>query len=397
MKVLLAHNRYQWLGGEDVAHRLDRRLLERHGHEIISYERDNAEIEGLGLVGRARVAAESVWSPRSRRDLAELVSRTEPDIAYFVNTFPLISPSALAACRDAGLPVVVGLHTYRLACPNAFLFRDGDVCEDCLHRRVKWPGVLHACYRESRVQTGVVATMLAVHDVARAWHRYVDVFVAVSEFGRDKLVESGLPHDRVLVRPNYTDPDPGGRAPGPDGGFALFVGRLSEEKGVGVLVDGFAKLPDIPLKIVGDGPARGGLEQAIATAGLTNVELVGPLAHAEVLELMRSARLFVFPALSYEHCPFVLVEAFACGTPVLASDRGAMPEMVTGNGAGGVFAAGDAGDLARAVREVWTDDDLLATWRGRARRSFEERYSPDRAYATLMEAFELAKVHADRR
>ena len=388
MKVLLGHNTYQWPGGEDVSVDRDARLLADHGHEVVSYLRDNDEIEGYGPVQRVRLAAETVWSRRSRHDLAELLARERPDIAHFHNTFPLISPSAFAACRDAGVPVVLTVQNYRAGCANAFLFRDGHVCEDCLHRTVKWPAVLHRCYHDSRAQSAVVAGMLAAHHVSHAWSRLVDAFIAVSEFGRAKLIEAGLPADRLLLRPNFLDPDPGDRPPGRDEGYALFVGRLSPEKGLGTMLKAFATTPQIPLRVVGDGPLRGELEASARDN--PNVSFLGQRDRPEVLELMRGARVLVFPSVWYEHFPLVLVEAFATGLPVVSSSLGAMIEIVEAPGLGFTFPPGDADRLAERLRWAWDHVDDVAA-RGRAaRRMFETRYTAEPAYQRLMEIYERA-------
>ena len=391
VKILLAHNTYQWPGGEDTAFELDAKLLEDHGHEVIRYVKDNDAIEGLGISKRARVAGGAFWAVGTKREVAALIAKEKPDVAHFHNTFPLISPSAFAACRDAGVPVVLTVQNYRFACVNAFLFRDGRVCEDCLHRTVKWPGVLHACYRDSRTESAVVAGMLTAHRWLRTWSRLVDVFLTVSQFGRDKLVEAGLPADKVVIRPNFAYPDPGDRAPGRDEGFALFAGRLSPEKGLDVLLDAWSHLDGVPLRVIGDGPLRDELRRTVAERQLP-VELLGPRSRAEVLEAMRAARLMAFPSKWYEHFPFVLVEAFASGLPVVASALGAMNEIAEAGGIAFTFPAGDSAALADRVTWAWTHPEQTASMGRRARAVYEQQYTGDIALARLLEIYERARA-----
>jgi glycosyltransferase involved in cell wall biosynthesis len=395
LKVLLGHNTYQWPGGEDVAVDLDERLLTSRGHEVVRYVRDNDEIASYGPGERMRFAVDTVWSRRSRRDVAALLAVEKPDIAHFHNSFPLISPSAFAACRDAGVPVVLTVQNYRVACANAFLFRDGGVCEDCLHRTIKWPAVVHACYHESRPQSAVVAGMLAFHKVLKLWPRLVDAFIVVSGFGRDKLVEAGLPAKKVLVRANFSDRDPGDRPPGRDDGYALFVGRLSPEKGLATLLDAAELVPDVPFRVAGDGPLRAFVEAGAARC--PNIELLGHRDRAGVFELMRGARVLVFPSLWYEHYPYVLLEAFASGLPVVSSALGAMNEIVGERGLGLTFPAGDAGQLADRLRWAWDHADDISIMGRAARASFEECNTAGPAYQRLMEIYDFATTSARSR
>ena len=168
-------------------------------------------------------------------------------------SFRSISPAAHHAAKAEGVPLVQSVRNYRLICPAATLFRDGGVCEDCLGRTAPWPGVLHGCYRESRSASAAVAAMIVAHRMLRTWQRKVDAFVALSRFARDKLIEGGLPADRIAIKPNFVDDEPGqGRGPGD---YALYVGRLAPEKGLMTLLQAWQRLErPFPLKIVGTGP-----------------------------------------------------------------------------------------------------------------------------------------------
>ena len=250
MKILLLHNYYQRSGGEDEVFLTDASLLEKHGHEVRRYCVHNTSVDDLSYL---RLAGQTLWNADSYRQLRTLFRTESPDIAHFHNTFPLISPSAYYAAAAAGVPVVQTLHNFRLLCPNALLYRDGHVCGDCIGRTVAWPAIVHKCYRESRPATAVTAGMLAAHRVMGTWSHMVATYITLTEFARQKFIEGGLPADRLLVKPNTLRDDPG--QGDHRGGFGLFVGRLSNEKGLDVLLDAWRQLRE-PLKllIVGSGP-----------------------------------------------------------------------------------------------------------------------------------------------
>lgn len=380
MRVLLVHNHYQQPGGEDRVFAAEADLLESRGHRVLRFTAHNDSVAGGGS---AALAATAVWNGRARRELSDLVRRERPDVAHFHNTFPLISPAAYYAARAEGVPVIQTLHNYRLVCPNALLFRDGGACEDCLGRALPWPGVVHACYRGSRAASGATAAVIAAHRMLGTWGRTVTSYVALTRFAREKLVQGGLPPEKVVVKPNFVDPDPGtgeGR-----GGYALFVGRLSPEKGLGTLLAAWRRMGDgaggVPLRIVGGGP----LEPWVAATAreVPGVSVLGERPAAEVRELMRDAAFLVFPSECYENLPTAIIESFAAGTPVLASDMGAAGELVDGGRTGLRFRPRDPDALAARVGWMLANPTGLRRMRREARAEFEKKYTADRSYEAL--------------
>ena len=246
----MLHNHYQQPGGEDQVFEVEGALLEAHGHRVLRYTQHNDSVADMT---RAELAKATVWNTVAYRELRTLIREEQPQVAHFHNTFPLISPAAYHAARAERVPVVQTLHNYRLICPSALFFREGRVCEDCSGKAVPWPGVAHACYRGSRSSSAAVAAMLTAHRVLGTWSRAVDAYIGLTEFARQRFVRGGLPAEKIVVKPNFVHPDPG--AGGGDGEYVLFVGRLSEEKGVDTLLKAW-KRPRVrvPLKIVGDGP-----------------------------------------------------------------------------------------------------------------------------------------------
>ena len=251
MRILSVHNRYQIRGGEDESRQSEENLLREMGHQVEVYEEHNDRISTMNPL---RVASKTIWSQESHQITKRRLKEQHHDIIHVQNFFPLISPSVYYAAKEQGVPVVQTLRNYRLLCPNALFFRDGQVCEDCLGKFVPLPGVIHGCYRESRVASTAVASMITVHRTLRTWVDMVDIYIALTEFARQKFIEGGLPAEKIVVKPNFVNPDPGvGKG---SGGYALFVGRLSVEKGLDTLLAAWEKLSQqMPLKIVGEEPS----------------------------------------------------------------------------------------------------------------------------------------------
>ena len=378
MKILLGHNYYQHAGGEDRAFHADIDLLRRHGHEVIEYTENNAAIERQrGSVG---LALTTVWSVRTHRRLNRILRAYRPDVAHFHNTFPLISPSAYYACQQAGVPVVQTLHNYRLICPGATLYRDGHVCQDCLGRSFAWPGILRGCYRQSTPATAVVALMSTAHRSMRTWQRLVARYIVPTEFARSTLLEGGLRPESVLVRPNFVDPDPG---PGEHrGGFVLYVGRLVPEKGLDTLLHAAERFRGRRLKIVGDGPLAGMVQDA--TLRSPDIQWLGPRPTVEVGELMGAAIALLFPSEWYETFGLVVLEALARGTPVVAADLGGIRELVEPGRTGLLFPPGKPDQLAERVRWAFEHQAELAVMGQAGRRMYLARYAAESAYRSLM-------------
>ncbi|HSL01099.1 MAG TPA: glycosyltransferase [Rubrobacteraceae bacterium] len=384
MKVLLIHNHYQQPGGEDQVFAAEAALLEAHGHQVLLHTVHNDEVANTNPVA---LAGSTIWNRSSYRELRSLIRRERPHVTHFHNTLPLISPAGYYAAKAEGVPVVQTLHNYRLLCPNALFFRDGHVCEDCQGKSVPWPSVLHACYRGSRPASAAVAAMLTTHRGLRTWRDQVDVYVATTEFAREKFVQGGLPPEKVVVKPNFLHTDP--RQGEGRGDYALFVGRLSHEKGVGTLLSAWKRLgARMPLKIVGDGPLAE--EVGYATEGLYGLEWLGRQPQERVLALMKEASVLVFPSTCYENFPVTLLEAFAAGLPVIASNLGGMSSLVVHGRTGLHFRPGDPEDLSAKVEWALAHPTRLADMRSEARAEFEAKYTAERNYVALKEIYETA-------
>jgi glycosyltransferase involved in cell wall biosynthesis len=392
MKVLLVHNQYQRPGGEDQVFAAEGSLLEARGHEVLRYTAHNDEVAGKNPLA---LAGETVWNRSSYGELRDLVRRERPQVAHFHNTFPLISPAAYYAVRSEGAAVVQTLHNYRLLCPGGLLLREGRVCEDCLGRAVAWRGATRGCYRESRAASGVTTMMLTAHRLLRTWTRAVDVYIALTEFGRRKFIEGRLPAQKIVVKPNFVESNIEAARTDvealPGGEYALFVGRLSAEKGVRTLLEASRRVPQVPLRIVGDGPLMSEVRAAVrGSDAASSIEILGQQPRERVLELMRGARFVVVPSEWYETFGLTIIEAFACGVPVIAARLGAMLELVEDGRTGLHFTHGDPLELAEKIAWAWEHAADTRRMGRAARVEYETKYTAERNYEMLMQIYERA-------
>ncbi len=381
MRVLLVHNFYQQRGGEDQVFADEAALLEAHGHQVFRYTVHNDDVTGMNVLALAK---STIWNTQACKAIRTRLHRHRPDVVHFHNTLPLISPAAYHAVRSEGFPVVQTLHNYRLLCPGVLFLRDDHVCEACLGRHVAWPGLVHGCYRGSRMATGAVTAMLAAHRALGTWHTKVNVYIAPSEFVRQKFVQGGIPVRSITVKPHFIYPE---QEEGfGEGGYALFVGRLSREKGVDTLLSAWDHLASlIPLKIVGDGP----LASVVTEKSRQRPEItwLGQQPAQEVLRLMGRASMVIVPSTSYETFGRTVIEAFAVGTPVVASNIGAIAELIDHERTGRLFQRGDPDDLMDQVVWMLTHPAQRNRMRKAVRAEYEEKYTAERNYALLMDIY----------
>jgi glycosyltransferase involved in cell wall biosynthesis len=377
VRILILHSRYLSgaASGENRVVDDEARLLIEGGHQVDVWDPAPANAHGLRLMG---TAAQAIWSTDATARVRWLIRRSEAEIVHCHNLFPVLSPAVLRAASEEGAAVVMTLHNYRLLCLPATFIRDGRVCEDCLGR-TPWPGVVHACYRDSTLGSAALATSLSLHNAFHTFDR-VTKYLAVSGFVRRKYVEAGWPDDRIEVKSNFAWENPKREGPGR---YFLYLGRLSPEKGIGTLVSAWRRSA-ARLLVVGDGPAA----QALREGAPANVEFRPTASPAEVPALIREARALLLPSVCYEAQPRVILEAYAAGIPVLASDLGALPEAVPPE-SGLLVAPGDAGAWADAVEKLLDDRESERLGQG-AWRFWRDRYSPERALQNLEDAYRRA-------
>lgn len=387
MKVLIVHNHYQQRAGEGAAVEAQIAMLHEHGHDVVLYTRDNADMQNYDLREKALSSQRTVYSQETYDQLRVLLAAEQPDVAHVHNVFPLISPSAYWALHDADVPTVQTIHNFRFLCPNGLFYTHAEVCERC-----KNGNTLHAvqrrCYRESYTLSSLYAFTIGLH---RRWGTFqtIDRFIALTQFTAHKLVESGLTtREKVSVLGNFLPnplPNPGStkeREP-----YVVFLGRLTPEKGVETLIAAMAGLPHLGLKILGDGPQASALRTLAHQLGLDQVEFLGHVTGEAKWDLLRRATATVVPSVWYEHFPIVILESLAAGTPVVASDLGSLSHIIDDNETGLLFRLADSEDLSEKLRWLAAHTQEAREMGRQGRRVVESRFSVDRHYGRLVSIY----------
>jgi len=378
MRVLVAHNAYHYRGGEDTVVDAEVDLLRRHGHLVLVYRRDNAELEAM-KPWEASLSA--LWSKRTVSDMNTLCADFRPDILHAHNTFPLISPSLYGAAKRHKVPVIQTLHNFRLVCPQAMLVRQGHSCLECIGH-LPWRGVLHRCYRDSLAASTVVAAMVSLHRVRGTWSQDVSRYIVLNHLCREIFIQGGLPAEKLCIKPNFVRserfPDWHSRSGG------LFIGRLSSEKGLDVLIRAMQRLPRRSVTVYGQGPMQAQVKQA---QGL----IYGGFQQAQMLtQRLHEASWLVMPSTGIESFGLVAIEAFACGTPVIASRQGGLLELVEHGKTGLLVTPGDAEELASAMEYAETHPQQMRAMGRAAWQAYWHHYTPERNYEQLMGIYQQA-------
>ncbi len=395
MKIVVVHNYYQQAGGEESVFKNETDLLESKGHQVIRYTISNELINDLNPL---EIFVKTIWNHTVYSELKELISKEKPDLVHFHNTFPLISPAAYYAAKSESVATVQTLHNYRLFCPVATFLRDGQVCEDCIHKLFPYPSVIHSCYRNSKLASFLASLMIFVHKILGTWNKQIDLFLALTEFSKQKAIEGGLPANKIFIKPNFSTTHH--NHSNKNGSFALYVGRLANEKGIQTMIDAWNKLTyqngyQFPLKIVGDGPLEEFVKESVEKN--KNIQWLGRKNKTEVLELMKNAYCFIFPSIWYETFGMTIIEGFSTGLPVICTDLGAAASLVEDGVTGKKFKSGDSDDLADKVHWVLENPAIIEGMKTNCRSAFLENYSEDLNYELLMEAYvELIRKRGEK-
>jgi glycosyltransferase involved in cell wall biosynthesis len=378
MKILVAHNRYLYRGGEDTVVDAEVNLLRQRGHQVWVYSRDNTEIQYLTSIKAAKT---TFWSRQTVQELQKINQQFSPDLIHAHNTFPLISPSLYGVAQKLRIPVVQTLHNFRLVCPQAMLLREGKHCEDCVGK-LPWRAVVHRCYRQSLPQTALTSTMLVLQRMRGVWHQQISRFIVLNQLCREIFARGGLPLDKLRIKPNFVESPEEPQWQHRRGG--LFIGRLSTEKGIEVLINALDKLPDQMIDVFGKGPL-----QALVEAS-PSLRYGGFQSTAVLRQKLNEAAYLVMPSTGVESFGLVAIEAFACGTPVIATRHGGLRELIHHGQNGLLVPPNDANALASAIAYAESHPDHMRDMGMAARKHYLASYTPERNYQQLIQIYHEA-------
>ncbi len=386
MKILMIHNKYQQKGGEDFVFENEFNLLQKYGHTVDILIFDNNQIKSA--IDKLKIGLFSIYNPESIKILENKINSFKPDIIHVHNFFPIASPSIFFITKKFNIPVVVTLHNYRLICPNALLFRKGNVCEKCIIKVFPYLGIIHKCYRDSFIQTLSLSLVTSIHRYIKTWHSKVDKFITLTNFQKNKFLSSSIniPKEKFVVKPNFSE-DFGEGYQDRENCF-LYVGRLSQEKGILTMLKAFEGT-DFSLIIIGEGDLRN--EVIRYSEENKNIKYLGFKSKNEIINFMKKSKALIFPSEWYEGFPMVLVESLSTGTPIITSNIGSQAEIVKDKHLGMHFTIGDFADLRKKVKEFLKINDKI--FYQNARNEYLEKYTPEKNYEKLLSIYKEA-MHA---
>ncbi|MCC6153125.1 MAG: glycosyltransferase [Candidatus Hydrogenedentes bacterium] len=378
MRVVQIMNWHRFGGGSDFMAKITGEVLRKSGHDVYMMTSDSAGFDA-SLFGRVSACARGIYSRRARREMREVIEDFTPDLVHVHEVYPAHSPWVLRDCRAAGVPVVMTCHDFRVTCPVSTHISHGQPCNRCIH------GSTMSCFtqncRNNRLESAAFALRSGVAKSFSLFHDNVDLFLAPSQFIKQRMVEAGLPEEKLRVVPNMVRMTKGVSDPGA-GRYGAFVGRIAPEKGIDTLLEATWRA-GMPLHIAGHATA-------VPQSTAPNVQWVGHLSGDALTNFYKSARFIVVPSRWAEVFGLVVVEAMMLGIPVIAANAGALPEIVEHGVTGFLFNAGDSQDLARCMMALWKDADLCRRMGQAGRAKAMQMYTARQYYVNLLNAYKAA-------
>lgn len=375
MKILQVHNIYIGKTGEETVIEEEKKVLERHGHEVVQFVKNNSELSQYSKLQQLKMYRSLLSSSAIARELEAVIEKEQPDVCHVHNTFPIITPVVYKVCKFKNLPVVQTLHNYKMVCTNSLMFRQGEVCEKCMNKNML-NSVKYKCYRNSYLATAAQASVIQYHRLIGTWDKLIDRYVCLTQFHKEKLVSGGLPAEKTVVKHNFIA-ESGLDCIRED--FFLFVGKIDDYKGLQDLLYLFRHNQHSRFILIGKS------EQPEMFDEFKNVEHLGECERDVVLDHMRRCKAVIFPSKYYEGMPMVLLEAFSHRKAVISRNRGAMSSMVIEGHNGTKYEAED--DLVKAVDVFQKDPDLVNRLGENAYLEYKEKYSVEKGYQNLVELY----------
>lgn len=375
MKVLQIHNTYKHLGGEDVIVELEQNLLTSRGVEVRSIKFDNRAIQAHRLF----------FNPKSYETVDKEIKLFLPDIIHVHNLFYEATPSVLKCAKDNGVPVVMTLHNFRLVCPNGLLLRNDKPCLKCLTKTFAINSIMHSCFQESKARTMLLASTLAYHNMNNTWHKYVNKFITLTSFAKEKFMESslGLSEKQISIKPNSIDDLLEENKMEKE--VYTFIGRLSNEKGIQVAIKAFNKLPNLTLEIVGTGP----LQDKMVKIANKNIKFHGSKPREFIKQQLKRTKALIFPSVCYEGLPNTILEAYSAGVPVIASNIDNINCIVKDQVCGMLFEVNNPKSLIETIN-IFDKNYKALSLTENVRKVYTENYTHDKNIKSLLSIYNEA-------
>lgn len=380
--VLMAHNYYQVPGGEDTVFHNEVKMLEKNGHKVTKYTRHNDDIKG-GIFSKLKLSIETIFSLKTYKEVKKLIDENDIDIVHVHNTLPLISPSIYYAARVKKVPVVQTIHNFRLLCPGATFTRSGEICEDCVSKGLE-QSLKYKCYRNSLSQTFIMYTMLKLHRIIGTYNKIN--YITLTEFNKQKLSTLVKDESKIHVKPNFVEKREDIERTLED--YFVYIGRLDDIKGIKFLVEAWKNIDkDINLYIIGTGPEEEKLKHIISENRLNNVKLLGFIEREDAFKVIEKSRAIIVPSQWNEPFGMVIIEAFSKSVPVIASNIGSIPYIVTNNLDGILIKHNDNFELKKAVNTIFYNNELNEVLGNNAYKTYKDKYTDYENYNTLKKIY----------
>jgi glycosyltransferase involved in cell wall biosynthesis len=411
MKILLVNNFFYNRGGDCTYMFSLKKLLEEKGHKVmvfsmdhprnfhseysdyfVSYINYDEEVKNVNLSSGINVLKRTVYSREAKKKIEGLLKHDKPDIVHLQNIHHHITPSVFYPIKKYKIPLVWTLHDYTVICPNTSFLSHGRVCEKCKKRKYYWSPIVK-CKKNSLVASTMAAIETTLHRIMGV-NKLVDAFITPSEFLRNKLIEYGFNKERIVCVNNFSNVDLMNKRNNP-GDYYLYVGRITEEKGIKTLIDAAIAASIGRLKIVGEGPLKESMISYVDVNNGRNIEFLGQKSHDEVMELIRGSTFVVVPSEWYENYPFAVLEAFSCGKPVIGSRIGGIPELIKDTERGLIFETGDSTDLIATIKYLLNNPDIIAEMGRNAEEYLRQELNGERHYKEIIRIYKKVSGYTD--
>ncbi|MBU3107658.1 glycosyltransferase family 4 protein [Clostridium gasigenes] len=399
MKILMANKFYYIKGGSETYYFGLKNILEAKGHEVIpfamkdernfssSYEKyfvDNIDYSNMNIIDKIKGASKIIYNFQAKRKIEEIINDTKPDLVHLHIFQHQISPSILHAIKRKNIPIIYTVHDLKSVCLNYKMLNNNNICEKCKGNKF-YQCALNKCVKNSMFKSSINVLEGYLHELIGSY-KLIDMFVTPSEFYRDKLIEFGVPKNKIKFIPNFIDISKFKPSYKNDG-YYLYLGRLSEEKGLNTLIRAFTNIPEAKLKIVGNGPIEMDLKKYVNDNNILNIEFEGFKQGEELEYVIKNSKFVVIPSEWYENCPMSVIESMAYGKPVIGADIGGIPELI-GNNCGYIFKSGSVNDLTNKIKETLYIDDKQLEERGKnARKRVEDLYGEEKHYCEILKNY----------